>query len=373
MLYFHIMWKSTISGNRRSLPERPNERRLITGLLADLETRLPPTWSVDLPKRPAAARASTTRMEPDALLEIRAPDGTKSTGVVEYKPGLEPRYVPSVAAQLRALSTATGAEGALVAAPFLSPRNRDLLTRAGLSYVDGTGNLRLALERPALFIETSGASTDPWASIDGRPLRSLKGPTAGRVVRALCDFRPPYGVLELARRAQPSLASVARVFAFLESEALIQREPRGPVTDVRWAELIRRWTADYVFAKANRVQTYMEPRGLPALMDKLKTAPWQYAVTGSLAAANVAPIAAPRLAIVYVDDADKAAAELRLRPADAGANVILAEPFDSVVYDRCQERDGVVYAALSQVAADLLTSPGRSPTEGEELIRWMES
>lgn len=24
-------------------------------------------------------------------------------------------------------------------------------------------------------------------------LRSLKGPTAGRVVRALCDFRPPYG------------------------------------------------------------------------------------------------------------------------------------------------------------------------------------
>jgi hypothetical protein len=362
-----------ISGNRRPPLEQPNLRRLISSLLTDLKTRLPSTWSVDLIERPASASGSMTRMEPDALLEIRAPDGTRATVVVEYKLGLEPRYLPSVAAQLRALLASTGAEGALVAAPFLSARNRELLTQAGLSYVDGTGNLRLALERPALFIETLGASADPWASIDGRPLRSLRGPTASRVVRALCDFRPPYGVLQLAKRSQTSLASVARVFAFLESEALIQREPRGPITDVRWADLIRRWTADYLFAKANRVQTYLEPRGLPALTDKLKAVSWRYAVTGLLAANRAAPIASPRLAAIYVDDADMAAMDLRLRPADAGANVLLAEPFDSVVYDRCQESDGVAYAAFSQVAADLLTSPGRGPAEAEELLRWMES
>lgn len=37
------------------------------------------------------------------------------------------------------------------------------------------------------------------------------------------------------------------------------------------------------------------------------------------------------------------------------------------------KRDGVWYAAPSQVAADLLTSPGRGPAEGEELIGWMMS
>ena len=34
---------------------------------------------------------------------------------------------------------------------------------------------------------------------------------------------------------------------------------------------------------------------------------------------------------------------------------------------------GVWYAAPSQVAADLLTSPGRGPAEGEELIQWMQA
>jgi hypothetical protein len=35
--------------------------------------------------------------------------------------------------------------------------------------------------------------------------------------------------------------------------------------------------------------------------------------------------------------------------------------------------DGVMYAAPSQVAVDLLTGPGRSPAEGQALLDWMES
>src|SRR5690606_2342663 len=148
------------------------------------------------------------------------------------------------------------------------------------------------LERPAVYLETEGASADPWARSGDRPLRSLKGPTAGRVVRALCDLRPPYGVEQLAARSGTSLGSVARVFAFFDQEGLITREPRGPVTDVRWADLIRRWAEDYAFARTNRTRTFLEPRGLPAMLEKLKAASLQYSVTGSLAGAQVAPIAA---------------------------------------------------------------------------------
>ena len=53
-------------------------------------------------------------------------------------------------------------------------------------------------------------------------------------------------------------------------------------------------------------------------------------------------------------------------------HTVLAEPFDAVAFDRRTQRDGIYYAAFSQVAADLLTSPGRGPSEAEELIRWME-
>jgi hypothetical protein len=51
--------------------------------------------------------------------------------------------------------------------------------------------------------------------------------------------------------------------------------------------------------------------------------------------------------------------------------VILAEPFDPVAYERTWEQDGVTFDALSQIAADLLTSPGRGPAEADELVGWM--
>ena len=51
--------------------------------------------------------------------------------------------------------------------------------------------------------------------------------------------------------------------------------------------------------------------------------------------------------------------------------MLLLEPFDPVVFEQGWARDDLDYCALSQVAADLLTSPGRGPAEGEALIRWM--
>jgi hypothetical protein len=72
-------------------------------------------------------------------------------------------------------------------------------------------------------------------------------------------------------------------------------------------------------------------------------------------------------------DAAEAAVRLGLRAADAGANVMLVEPGDEGVFEGAVEREGIDYAAPSQVAADLLTSPGRGPAEGEELIDWMRS
>jgi hypothetical protein len=333
---------------------------------------LPKDWVVELEQDPILQETFTGAPRPDALMTIRAPDGSEAILAIEAKTHLSPRDVPAIMSQIRRYQETLERASGLVVASFLPPRTRDLLAEAMLSYADATGNVRLVLDRPAVFINTIGESSDPWGRGEVRSLRSLKGPTASRVIRALCDFRPPFGVQELAERSSISLGSVSRVFSFLESEALIVRDRYGPVTDVKWADLIRRWTVDYSFSKSNLTRTFLEPRGLPALLDKLRVAPWHHATTGSLAAAAIAPIASPRLATVYVNDAVEAAQHLRLRPTDSGVNVILAEPFDPVVYDRTREIDGIRYAAPSQVAADLLTGPGRSPAEGEDLIRWMQ-
>lgn len=91
-----------------------------------------------------------------------------------------------------------------------------------------------------------------------------------------------------------------------------------------------------------------------------------------MAAQRFAPIAPTRTAVIYVEDVLEAAERLKLQPADAGANVLLVEPSDPVVFERTTKRDDLVTAAPTQVAADLLTGPGREPSEGEELLTWMK-
>jgi hypothetical protein len=301
------------------------------------------------------------------LFEIRAPDGTTSKLAVEAKQKLEPRDVPAVLDQLRE----TAGASPFVVAPFLASRTREKIVAGGAGYIDATGNLRLALDRPAVFVEAVGERTNPWR--EERPLRSLRGSRAGRVVRALCDFRPPYGVRELAERADVSPASVSRVADLLARDALITRDERGGVQGVDWPALLRRWTEDYSFTESNRTETFLEPRGMQPLLDKLAASRLEYAVTGSLAAAQVATAAPARLATIYVPAIDAAANVLELRAAETGANVLLAEPFDAVALERTRETGGITLAGLSQVAADLLTSPGRAPAEAEALIEWMRA
>ena len=63
--------------------------------------------------------------------------------------------------------------------------------------------------------------------------------------------------------------------------------------------------------------------------------------------------------------------DLELRSVEAGANVLFIEPIDVGVFTGVVKKDGLSYVALSQAAADLLTSPGRGLAEAKELITWM--
>lgn len=336
-----------------------------TGLLDQVEDavrgRLPRGWRMTVRRD-----VREGRYQADAQFRVTAPDGSTGLLLAEVKRDLPPKLVSSAVSQLKAYA---GDRASIVIASYLSPRARELLIDSDVSYADATGNVRLKLDRPALFILTSGADSDP--GYEQRAVRSLKGPAAAAVVRALCDFRPPYGVRELAERASLSPASTSRILSLLDTEALITRSERGPVESVDWQRLIRRWVDDYGLTKSNRNQLVLEPRGLGGLTKKLSTARVAYALTGSLAAVELAPVAPTRLGAVYVADIDKAKRELGLRDVETGANVVLAEPFSPVAMARTWQRDGLTYAAPAQVAADLLTSPGRGPAEGEALIEWM--
>lgn len=332
---------------------------------AVLADQLPAGWTARLLGDEVSARPADGRMV------VTAPDGNSITLVLEAKPVVEGRDVPAVRDQLAHLVQQSPGSHGVVVSRYLSQPVRKRLTDAGVSYVDATGNVRLNVSRPGLYVADRGADRDPWRG-PGRPRGTLQGGPAAKVVRALLDFGNSWRIRDLANTAGVSIGSTYRVVDFLEREGLAVRDESGTVIVPDWVALLRRWSDDYGFGRSSRVTRWIAPRGLADLMRRIGGSPVQYAVTGTLAAAEWAAYAPARSAMIYTADADSAARLWDIRPVDTGANVMLAEPDADVVFARTLTTPTqVTIAAPTQVAVDLMTGPGRSPAEAEELIEWM--
>ena len=330
-----------------------------------LAERIPSGWSLC-----ARTEAPTGRYQVDLLAEIASPAGATAVLAIEIKRTLDPRGVLQAVKQIFAVTNrALPRAVPVVAASYLSPRARAILRDRGVGYIDTTGNVRIEASTPGLFISADGVDRDPWPR--DHKLQSLRGRGAARAVRAIVDTIPPYGVRELAQSTSVSAPTLSRVLDLLEREAIVTRV-RGAVSAVDWQGAIRRWTEDYDQTESNTSTVALEPRGLTALEKKLHTTKLRYVATGAFAAQRFDPIAPARQAAIYVTDAIEFIDHLDLRETEAGANVVILEPFDPVVFDRAVGRDGLRCVAPSQLAADLLTGPGREPSQGEHLLKWMK-
>jgi hypothetical protein len=329
-----------------------------------LRARLPAGWKTDLKLDAKRTRDASA----DACLDLRGPDRRAARLAVYARRTLQPRGVVELRAHLRDAGTD---EPILVIAPYLSPGVRGRLAELNLGFLDLTGNIRIALTSPALFIDASGADINPDRK--ERASRSLRGGKAGRIVRMLIDRKEPPGVRELSETASVNAGYVSRIMSLLDRQALIERKGRGRIVSVDWPRLLERWAEDAPLTSRGRQTMCLDPRGLSATTSRLAQFGPRYAVTGSLAVSGVAPVAAARLLVVYVDNAAEAVPALELRITERGANVMLIEPEDDGVYDGSSLKDGLRVVAVSQAAADLLTSPGRGPAEADALITWMKA
>lgn len=361
----------------RDPADRPrNERDVLRAAIGALRQRLPPDWVLDQERGACEGRARV-----DAVLRLRSPDGDEAVVAVLARTILQARDVPDVRDQLscwtRGIPEATG----MVVARYIAGPVRERLAAAGLSYVDAAGNILVRTPRPGLYVADRGADRDPWRG-PGRPRGTLKGAPAAKVVRALLERAQPWRVTDLVRYSKASTGSVYRVIEFLESEALVVRDTKGRVDVPDWVALLRRWSQDYQFARTNTLSRWIAPRGLDLLVSRIRDrTEGDYAVTGTIAASGYAAYAPVRTAMIYVADADRAASSWDLRPADSGVNVLLAQPAypfmldpPNVINDPSSDRLGQLRIVKpAQIAVDLMTGPGRSPAEAEELLNWMRS
>jgi hypothetical protein len=328
-----------------------------------IRVRLPFGWTVNLEYEPSSLFSAGRAWRPDAVIEIGAPDGAKGRLFVELKRRANPRDVEQLAR--------FASEPLVLVTSYLPARTREFLAQQGLNYADATGNIRLVLDRPAFYLETQGANADPWRTAD-QPLKSLRGAGAGTAVRALLDFKPPYGIRELAAKSGSSPASISRVADLMFKERVLERDQEGRITDFDWEGVIRRWAEDFVFFRANRsILRVLAPRGPLSIIDSIYAHQDRYALSGAAAASLIAPVPSDSL-VLYVPDPAVVVTQLNLRLAEGSAwNVIVAAPYGSVVLRRVMVEDGLNLVTPPQMAVDLLSLPGRGSSEAEDVMSWM--
>lgn len=345
------------------------EEQLLERAVQLLQARLPYGWSARLQTH------NFERGETDTLLEIEGPQSSRAAVLVEARRSIAPKEIQDLlGTSLLKRLRAQVQRPIMVVAPYLSPRSRALLISEDVGYLDMTGNLRLSLVYPALYLEVQGADKNP--NPEKRRTRGLRGAQVGNLVRALVDVVPPYGVTELAKKAKVDPGYATRILETLEAEALIERGSRGRVVEVRWPDLLRQRAATLDLLAPQRRKLFISQRGAPeTLSDLARLGREELVVTGSFAASRLAPVAAPSLLVVYtLLDAQDLAASLKLLPTSSGADVAIVKPenYGPFFNLRVDEKMGVNLAAPSQVAIDCLSGNGRMPSEGEALIGWMK-
>jgi hypothetical protein len=341
------------------------EAELLDAAVDALARRLPSSWAVE---------KQASAVDPDAAdLVIKAPGG-QTLLLVEVKADISPRDVEAlVGGPWRRWRRQMGNQPILLVAPYIGPRAQELLIEENLSYLDLTGNTRISLDYPGIFIETQGATQNPRFT---KPRAAIRGAKAGAVVRLLVDAAPPYTGAEIARSANVNEGYLSRILDTLVDEGLIHRERSGPVTQVDWPALLRRRSQALDLFRPAGTNRYVARQGTSALLERLHSRPAYDrrlpTVTGSFAAARLAPVAAPALLVLYTMSPRELASELDLLSAEAGADTVFIRPDNDGAFLRAQRDGGIAWAAPSQIAIDCLAGTGRMPSEGEALVGWMK-
>jgi hypothetical protein len=333
----------------------PSDNVVLRHAVEQIQRCLPGHWSTSV--------ATKTNDVADARLTIRTPNGASAALAIGTRRQLDPRLVGEVTG---ALKTAA-ADAFLVIAPFLGARTRERLADEGVGYVDLVGNMRLVLDRPTVFIASRGDERSPWAA--ARDSRSLHAAKASRLVRALCDGTPPFGVRAMAAAIGTDPGYVSRLYDLFHREELCERTARGPVVVVHVARLLRRWAQDYRFSSLHRFVPLVHPHGVPGALGALRAAGVPYALTARAGAAALLGSALPGVAVAYVDNPERIAATIGATPAETGGgNLLLVDPFDRFVFDGVWEAAGLRYAARAQIIADLLDSPPPAASQAALLL-----
>jgi hypothetical protein len=296
--------------------------------------------------------------------------GNQHMLLLEFTSVGQPRQIRAAIARMGELQREAPEAYPVAVSEYVSPQSAALLKRAGMGYLDLSGNCYLAFGN--VLIEKEGK---PNLRPSTRPLKTLFAPRATRVVRVLLvDPQHVWRLEELAKAAEVSLGHAHNVVKRLEEFGWVERGEQQRIQLTRPGELLDGWVETYSY-RANEVQPYFSAERITRRLigDIARAAHAEgrrYAFTLHAGAALVAPnVRVPAIHCYVEGDPEPIARALGLRPGEGEGNVNLIAPYDAGVFYAPIAKGGVPVVSLPQLYADLYHYERRGREQAQHLRR----
>lgn len=340
-----------------------DDQELVQGLVAALQSRLLDVpfvvklEAVELPKG----------LGPDWVGKLHTKDGTTRLVVLEANRNGQPRVIRRAEMMLDRWDARYPDAIRIVGAKYINANAAELAAQKGLSFVDLSGNCRLATDR--IYVRREGW-TNKYA--EHRDLRSFYSPKAERMLRVMLNQpRRGWRIEELADVAQISLGMASYVKKLLDQREWMEKQPGGLVLS-HPARLLVEWGENYDFSR-NIVREYFTLEASALIEQKLAQVTGelasQYSLTAFSAAAKLVPRLRHQRVTAYVTgDVAETARRIGLQPVTGSANVSLIEPHDEGVLAGVQEVLGLRMVSTVQTYLDLQGFKGRGQEAAQIIL-----
>jgi len=337
-------------------PTRIQARRMVADRLAEL-----------VGDEDAAKLRDNLRAAVDSGEVLRA--GGR-TFVLEYRASGAAAPVAAAAERAVRQAQALGKQALpLVAAPFMGPIGRERCQRAGVAWLDLSGNAHIVA--PGIRIRIEGGVNKFRGR--GRP-SSVFAPKAARVSRWLL-MHPHHAQSQrdIATATRMDEGYTSRIVARLERQYLIVRDEYGRIRPRDPDLLLDAWRESYGFEQHQVLRGHVAARSgndaLRQLARQLERHEAGYAATGLAAAWILTRFAGFRLVTLYLREYPSTALleALHFHEETRGANVWLVVPKDLGVLHGLSEHAGIPCAHPAQVYLDLTSHPERAKEAADHL------
>lgn len=303
----------------------------------------------------------------DVVVTVRPTGLPPVTLMVETKKRLTPREAMAIVPELRR----RGEPGVpMVCCPFISPRVAEILTEAGVGYVDQGGNARIAGE--GFFLHVTGRDNP---APDTRPLANPFSPKSSRIVRLMLEEpQRPWRVQELAKEADVSIGLVSKAkHALMEEGYLWSLEGFLRLSDPDG--LLQSWSRAYT--NRDEAVSYYVMSDEADVIGRL--ASWcdreqaKWALSDFSGAWRLSPMVRHKLtsiAVLNTGSGERRRAlleHLGAKPVDSGANLSLRFTGDKYTFYKSRMVDQVRVLSPLQLYLDLKTKTGRGDEAAEAL------